>query len=132
MSFIRFSIIVFVKIQGRWLIEHMHVSLPTSAHEEEEAYPIKELEDRNIVLQRLVDEKTKALSHANQELQKRLDEIKTLSGLLPICAACKKIEMTQATGIRSRRISRLTQKRNSLTVSVLNAVKNSTLSCPLK
>lgn len=83
--------IVFVKVQGRWLIQHMHISLPTTAHENEESYPGKELENRNIVLQRLVDRKTTELNNANQELQTRLKEIKTLSGLLPICASCKKI-----------------------------------------
>lgn len=83
--------IVFVKVQDIWLIQHMHISLPTTAHEHEESYPVKELENRNIVLQRLVDRKTTELNNANQELQKRLKEIKTLSGLLPICASCKKI-----------------------------------------
>ncbi len=27
----------------------------------------------------------------NEELQKRLDEIKTLRGLIPICVSCKKV-----------------------------------------
>jgi hypothetical protein len=34
---------------------------------------------------------TKDLVAANTQLQKQLDEIKTLRGILPICAACKKI-----------------------------------------
>ena len=33
----------------------------------------------------------KALLNERNELQKALSEIKTLSGLLPICASCKKI-----------------------------------------
>ena len=31
------------------------------------------------------------LAHINTELQDKINEIKTLSGLLPICAQCKKI-----------------------------------------
>ena len=36
----------------------LHEYLDT-AHDEDESYPVNELEDRNTVLQRLVDEKTK-------------------------------------------------------------------------
>ena len=35
------------------------------------------------------------LIHRNEELQKALAKIKTLSGLLPICASCKKIRDDQ-------------------------------------
>lgn len=83
--------IVFMKNGGEWLIEHMHISLPTLEHNEKESYPIKELEDRNRVLQRLVDEKTEVLRNKNQELRKTLNEVKTLRGILPICSHCKKI-----------------------------------------
>jgi len=34
---------------------------------------------------------TKTLTHKNDELQEALDKVKTLSGLIPICANCKKI-----------------------------------------
>ncbi len=34
---------------------------------------------------------TERLTTANEELQKALDEVKTLRGILPICAYCKKI-----------------------------------------
>jgi len=44
----------------------------------------KELEDKNIRLQ-----------ETNRELQGALDEIKTLRGILPICANCKKIRDDQ-------------------------------------
>ncbi|MFH1059902.1 MAG: hypothetical protein V1797_14655 [Pseudomonadota bacterium] len=42
-------------------------------------------------LEREVDAQTKVLSLANQELQKALDDVRTLRGLLPICSRCKKI-----------------------------------------
>ncbi|MCX8057860.1 MAG: diguanylate cyclase [Spirochaetes bacterium] len=61
---------VWIKNNDKWYIEHMHISLPTAAHGEEEAYPIKEIEDRNKVLQKLVDEKTEELKQANLELEK--------------------------------------------------------------
>ncbi|MCX8037456.1 MAG: nuclear transport factor 2 family protein [Candidatus Sumerlaeia bacterium] len=83
--------LMFVKTEGKWLIAHMHISLPTTAHEAGEAYPIKELEERNKVLSRMVKEKTEELLAANEELKKRIDEISTLRGLLPICASCKRI-----------------------------------------
>lgn len=44
----------------------------------------KELEHR-------VQERTAQLTQANKELQETLNQVKTLSGLLPICSNCKKI-----------------------------------------
>jgi signal transduction histidine kinase len=38
-----------------------------------------------------VENRTAELSNANAELQKALDEIKTLSGIIPICMHCKEI-----------------------------------------
>ncbi|MCX7983906.1 MAG: nuclear transport factor 2 family protein [Bacteroidetes bacterium] len=87
---IRLSLIL-VKFEVQWLIVHMHISFPTEAHGENEAYPIKELEERNKVLTKLVEERTKDLQRANEELQDKIKEIKTLHGLLPICSSCKKI-----------------------------------------
>ena len=55
------SSFTFVKKTNSWLIEHIHMSFPSKEHEEDEAYPIKELEDRNTILQRLVEEKTNDL-----------------------------------------------------------------------
>ncbi|MDY0131660.1 MAG: nuclear transport factor 2 family protein [Desulforegulaceae bacterium] len=83
--------IFFKKNEKEWLIEHMHISLPTLEHGENESFPIKELEDKNKVLQRLVDEQTKTLKNANEKLEKAIKEIKTLRGILPICSHCKKI-----------------------------------------
>jgi diguanylate cyclase (GGDEF)-like protein len=53
-----------------WRIVHLHISLPTTEHDDHESYPVKELEERNAVLSRLVDERTEqlnaALSHHRQ------------------------------------------------------------------
>lgn len=83
--------LVFVKTNDTWLIEHKHISLPTEAHESDEAYPVKELEERMVVLQKLVDEKTEELKLKNDELETALTNIKILSGYLPICSYCKNI-----------------------------------------
>lgn len=40
---------------------------------------------------RLLEEKMKILNRSNRDLEKALAEVKTLSGLLPICSTCKKI-----------------------------------------
>jgi len=66
------------------------------------------------------EEKSKVI----EELQKALERVKTLSGLLPICASCKKFEMTGVTGIRLRLISRSIRRPNSVTASVRNAPEN--------
>ncbi len=54
--------LAFIREKGRWLIEQKHLSLPSTENEEDEPYPIKELEERNKVLHRMVDEKTKELN----------------------------------------------------------------------
>ncbi len=41
----------------------------------------------------LIIEKNSLLSRKNEELESALNEIKTLKGMLPICANCKKIRM---------------------------------------
>jgi transcriptional regulator with GAF, ATPase, and Fis domain len=42
-------------------------------------------------LRKLVQERTSALEKSNRELRRALSQVKQLSGLLPICARCKKI-----------------------------------------
>ncbi len=72
------SSFLLVKTKGKWLIEHHHISLPTSEHGEDEAYPLKELEERNIVLKRMVENKTNELKHTITELrnaQKTLEDL---------------------------------------------------------
>ncbi|WP_018873459.1 diguanylate cyclase [Thioalkalivibrio sp. ALJ16] len=54
---------------GGWRLEHLHGSFPTSIHGEDEAYPVKELEARAEVLERLVRERTHSLEAAQQRLE---------------------------------------------------------------
>lgn len=51
-----------------WKISHMHASFPTDVHEADEAFPVKELEKRNSILERLVHEKTLHLNEALERL----------------------------------------------------------------
>ncbi|NQT58965.1 MAG: nuclear transport factor 2 family protein [Bacteroidetes bacterium] len=67
--------LVFVKSNDSWPIEHKHISLPTDAHDNDEAYPVKELEERMVVLQKLVEEKTEELKVKNNELKSALANI---------------------------------------------------------
>lgn len=56
----------------------------------------REAEDRHRAeLESLVAERTAELRQANQDLRRALDEVQTLSGLLPICTTCKKIRDDQ-------------------------------------
>ena len=61
----------FNRENGKWLIRHIHISLPFFDQEVEESYPLKELEKQNKLLEELVSDKT-------DELKKLM---KTLSGL---------------------------------------------------
>ena len=49
------------------------------------------LESARYTFSKLLDEKNQALFKEKQELDRALKEIKTLSGLIPICSNCKKI-----------------------------------------
>lgn len=46
----------------------MHLSFPTDIHEDDESYPLKELEERAHLLGKMVDERTKSLQQAYEEL----------------------------------------------------------------
>jgi diguanylate cyclase (GGDEF)-like protein len=59
---------VFTLLGGEWQVAHMHISLPTQTHADDESYPLKELEDRNKVLRRLVDERTEKLFTTIKEI----------------------------------------------------------------
>jgi len=50
-----------------------------------------ELEKYKDSLEELVEERTRQLRETNRELENALASVKTLTGLLPICASCKKI-----------------------------------------
>ncbi len=85
-----------------WELEHMHLSTPLPIQQSGESAPIQEYRRRNEELKLLVKAKTKelisineTLSQKNVELEKTLQEVKTLKGLLPICANCKKIRNDQ-------------------------------------
>lgn len=64
-----------------WLVELMNISLPTEAHAKDESYPVKELEEQKVILQRLVDEKTRELNEALQKIS-MLAATDKLTGLL--------------------------------------------------
>jgi L-lactate permease len=51
----------------------------------------KNLRQLNETLEQKVAERTSALEASNLELKDVLAQVKTLSGMLPICASCKKI-----------------------------------------
>ena len=44
------------------------------------------------VQRKIIEEQKDELDRLNQELQKRLEEIKVLQGFIPICASCKKVK----------------------------------------
>jgi diguanylate cyclase (GGDEF)-like protein len=71
---------VYQNVDGNWLMEHMHLSFPTEAHDADEAYPIKEIEERASVLEKLVQERTQELQQAQEELE-RLAETDPMTGL---------------------------------------------------
>ena len=83
--------VLFTRVDQHWRLIHKHISLPTQVHETGEAYPLKEIEERNRLLEKMVQEKTIELKEKNRKLELALSRIRTLSGLLPICANCKKI-----------------------------------------
>lgn len=94
-----------VKNNTGWLIELMHISFPTEAHEEKEAYPIKELEDRNRVLERMVDEKTKKLQemlHVKEILIREIDH--RVKNNLSLIASLISLEEKRVTEEKSRNI----------------------------
>lgn len=52
---------------------------------------LKKEKDKTEKTNQLLEEKVQLLDQSNQDLKKALDTVKVLSGLLPICASCKKI-----------------------------------------
>ena len=60
----------------------------------------------------------------SQELKETLDHVKTLSGLIPICAPCKKSAMINGIGNRLRNMWGNTQKPSSIMDYVQIAIKS--------
>jgi hypothetical protein len=56
---------------------------------------LKKAHNDLIAIYRQLEHKNIELEKLNQDLQHALAEVKTLSGLLPICASCKKIRDDQ-------------------------------------
>jgi two-component system, cell cycle sensor histidine kinase and response regulator CckA len=84
-------VLIFRKESAGWKISHSSISIPYYLVQEGEIYPLKELVERNQMLEDMVAERTAALDAQNLELTDALDHVRTLRGLVPICAACKKI-----------------------------------------
>lgn len=84
-------VLIFRKEPDGWKISHSSISIPYYLVREGEIYPMKELVERNQALEAVVAERTASLDARNLELTKALDQVRTLRGLVPICAACKKI-----------------------------------------
>ncbi len=78
-----------------WRMLHHHLSEPTRPPDDRESFSLKELRWFNTVLQEEVQRRTEELEARNQALEKALAEVRTLKGLLPICAACKRIRDDQ-------------------------------------
>lgn len=76
---VRFTLVM-RKVDGHWILDHKHLSQPSQAQEEHEGYPLKELEDRSQVLQRMVKERTQELEETNRQMQ-RLAITDVLTGL---------------------------------------------------
>ena len=77
---LRMTLVVARDPHGEFRIGHLHASLPTTEHGGDEAFPVKELEERNSMLTRLVAERTKALAEALEE-NSRLLLVDKLTGL---------------------------------------------------
>ena len=73
--------VVYRRVGDEWRIEHQHTSLPTEVHGPDESYPVKELEERNAVLARLVGKRTAELHAALEEIR-GLAAIDALTGTL--------------------------------------------------
>ncbi|MFP4186826.1 MAG: diguanylate cyclase [Acholeplasmataceae bacterium] len=102
LSGIRYTL-VFTKERGRWLIVHKHMSFPSRVNDSDEPYPVKELEERNASLERLVQEKTRHLERALEEITKlaTIDKLTSINNRYKIddvlSAEVKKAQETDRT-----------------------------------
>ncbi|MCG5529199.1 MULTISPECIES: diguanylate cyclase [Halorhodospira] len=76
---VRFSL-VFRQEGNQWQLCHKHLSQPSTVHGYGEAYPLKELEDRAAVLERMVAQRTEELEAAHEKLH-RLATTDLVTGL---------------------------------------------------
>ena len=63
-------VLIFRKESGGWKISHSSISIPYHLVRDGEVYPLKELVERNQLLEQLIAERTTQLSEANDHLQK--------------------------------------------------------------
>lgn len=83
------------RVDDRWCLIHHHLSAATGQPEGTDPFPLKELRWFNTILQEEVRRRTLELEARNLALEKALAEVRTLKGLLPICASCKRIRDDQ-------------------------------------
>ena len=62
-------VLVFRHEEGDWKIAHSSISIPYGLARDGEVYPVGRLQQRNLELEALVEERTQALAQANQRLQ---------------------------------------------------------------
>ena len=71
---------VFVRRDAKWLLAHLHVSMPWQPLAEGEAYPLRELEERNRELEAMVNQRTEELRRALDDVR-RMARIDSVTGL---------------------------------------------------
>jgi ketosteroid isomerase-like protein len=84
-------LVLVFRLEDDWKICHSSISIPYGLVGEGEVYPLKELVGRTQMLETMVAERTAQLEAKNLVLGEAMASIRTLKGLVPICAACKKI-----------------------------------------
>ncbi len=73
---------VYRKTEDRWLIEHVHLSFPSSDQTTDEVWPTEALKARNLELERQVAERTAELRQKTEALQQALLELKATQAQL--------------------------------------------------
>ncbi|MDP2771026.1 MAG: diguanylate cyclase [Giesbergeria sp.] len=66
-------VLIFRQEGAEWMIVHSGISIPYQSAQDGEVYPLKSLQEHNMVLQALVDERTREL-HESQALYRLLTE----------------------------------------------------------
>ncbi len=82
---------IMIKEGGSWKIAHGHWSQPDADQDVGESVPNRLLQEKNRRLEELVARRTEELRKSNSELAEALAKVKTLKGILPICAHCKNV-----------------------------------------